>query len=100
LAKCGMLNSSAVIFLLMLSALTRVFILYIMKIFHLMDRVSCQLYLYYIDNYYQTKIIYFPFLKMFSLVCDSCTGSFIVTFPYIYIYIILQFGSSPHLFSF
>lgn len=41
LTECGVLKSSTFVFLLMLSTLTRVFPLYIVKMLHLLNQVSC-----------------------------------------------------------
>lgn len=60
LTECGVLKSSTFIFLLMLSTLTRVFSLYIVKMFHLLDQVSCNYIFIEVNNYHQSELSYFP----------------------------------------
>lgn len=61
LTKSGVLESSVFIFLLMLFPLLRIFTLYIVKIVHLTDKVSCNCIFIEVGNYYQAEMSYFLF---------------------------------------
>lgn len=69
LTKCGVLKSLTSIFLLMLSTLTRVFALYIVKTFHLMDKVSCNYIFIEFEKYYQTEMNCFPLMHFTYILC-------------------------------
>lgn len=56
LTKCGMLKSLTFLLLLMLSTLTRIFTLCIVKTFYLMDKVSCNYIFIEVDTYYQIEM--------------------------------------------
>lgn len=81
LTKCGVLKSSTFIFLLMLSALTRIFTLYIVKTVHLMDKVSCNYIFIEVSNYYQTEMNYFPFNTFYPVF--NANGNVVTLFSFL-----------------